>query len=214
MDQLAQGGLRFNNFHTTALCSPTRIALKSGPNHHTANAGSIMESSTAYPGNTGQIPNSVAPLTEMLRLNGYSTGAFGKWHETGAWETSVSGPFDRWPTHQSFDNRWRRESSPEAAQRCAFVRRALRATTAPVRMSGGREFSDDCGLSGWYCPLSERACGMRSIGHPDFQYTPWSPERRAAASKAARARAKATEAKSGAKIQRKKTAPRSKPKAP
>jgi arylsulfatase len=62
-----------------------------------------MESSTGFPGNTGQVPNSVAPLAEMLRLNGYSTGAFGKWHETAAWETSVSGPFDRWPTHQGFD---------------------------------------------------------------------------------------------------------------
>ncbi len=100
---MPQGGLRFNNFHTTALCSPTRVALKSGRNHHTANAGSIMETATAFPGNTGQIPNSVAPLAEMLRLNGYSTAAFGKWHETAAWETSVSGPFDRWPTHQGFD---------------------------------------------------------------------------------------------------------------
>ena len=103
LDQLAQGGLRYNNFHTTALCSPTRVALKSGRNHHTANTGSIMETSTAYPGNTGRIPNRVAPLAEMLRLNGYSTGAFGKWHETAAWETSVSGPFDRWPIHQGFD---------------------------------------------------------------------------------------------------------------
>ncbi|MET0378061.1 MAG: arylsulfatase, partial [Spongiibacteraceae bacterium] len=103
MDQLAQSGLRFNNFHTTALCSPTRNALKTGRNHHTTNTGSIMETATAFPGNTGQIPNSVAPLAEMLRLNGYSTGAFGKWHETAAWETSVSGPFDRWPTHQGFD---------------------------------------------------------------------------------------------------------------
>lgn len=103
LDELAAEGLRFNNFHTTALCSPSRVALKSGRNHHTANAGSIMETATAFPGNTGQIPNSVAPLAEMLRLNGYSTGAFGKWHETAAWETSVSGPFDRWPTHQGFD---------------------------------------------------------------------------------------------------------------
>jgi arylsulfatase A-like enzyme len=103
LDRLAQSGLRFNNFHTTALCSPTRVALKSGRNHHSANAGSIMETSTAFPGNTGQIPNSVAPLAEILRLNGYSTAAFGKWHETAAWETSVSGPFDRWPTHQGFD---------------------------------------------------------------------------------------------------------------
>lgn len=103
LDSLAKGGLTFNNFHTTALCSPTRMALKSGRNHHTANTGSIMESSTGFPGNTGQVPNRVAPLAEMLRLNGYSTGAFGKWHETAAWETSVSGPFDRWPTRQGFD---------------------------------------------------------------------------------------------------------------
>jgi len=103
LDRLAQSGLRYNNFHTTALCSPTRNALKTGRNHHTTNTGSIMETATAYPGNTGQIPNSVAPVAEMLRLNGYSTGAFGKWHETAAWETSVSGPYDRWPTHQGFD---------------------------------------------------------------------------------------------------------------
>ncbi|MDL1975525.1 MAG: arylsulfatase [Deltaproteobacteria bacterium] len=103
LDRLAAEGISYNNFHTTALCSPTRNALKTGRNHHTANTGSIMESSTGFPGNTGQIPNSVAPLAEMLRLNGYSTGAFGKWHETAAWETSVSGPFDRWPTHQGFD---------------------------------------------------------------------------------------------------------------
>lgn len=103
MERLASGGLRYNNFHTTALCSPSRMALKTGRNHHTANTGSIMETATAYPGNTGSLPNSVAPLAEMLRLNGYSTGAFGKWHETAAWETSVSGPFDRWPTHQGFD---------------------------------------------------------------------------------------------------------------
>jgi arylsulfatase len=103
LDQLAAAGLRYNNFHTTSLCSPTRAALKSGRNHHTANTGSIMETATGFPGNTGQVPNSVAPLAEMLRLNGYSTAAFGKWHETAAWETSVSGPFDRWPTHQGFD---------------------------------------------------------------------------------------------------------------
>ncbi len=103
LDKLASHGLRYNNFHTTALCSPTRNALKTGRNHHTTNTGSIMETATAFPGNTGQVPNSVAPLAEMLRLNGYSTGAFGKWHETAAWETSVSGPFDRWPTHSGFD---------------------------------------------------------------------------------------------------------------
>ncbi len=103
LDGLAQNGLRYNNFHTTALCSPTRAALKSGRNHHTVNMGFITEMATSFPGATGQIPNATAPLAEMLRLNGYSTGAFGKWHETAAWEVSVSGPFDRWPTHQGFD---------------------------------------------------------------------------------------------------------------
>jgi len=103
LDRLAQGGLRYNNFHTTALCSPTRQALKTGRNHHTGNTGSIMETATAFPGNTGVLPNSVASLAEMLRLNGYSTGAFGKWHETAPWEISVSGPMARWPTLQGFD---------------------------------------------------------------------------------------------------------------
>jgi arylsulfatase len=102
-DRLASGGLYYNNFHTTAVCSPTRAALKSGRNHHVCNMGGIIETGTAFPGNTGQIPASVAPLAEMLRLNGYSTAAFGKWHETAAWEASISGPLDRWPTHQGFD---------------------------------------------------------------------------------------------------------------
>jgi arylsulfatase A-like enzyme len=103
LQRLAQDGLRYNNFHTTALCSPTRAALKSGRNHHTVNMGFITEMGTGFPGATGQIPNATAPVAEMLRLNGYSTAAFGKWHETAAWETSVSGPYDRWPTHQGFD---------------------------------------------------------------------------------------------------------------
>ena len=103
LDSLAQQGLRYNNFHTTALCSPTRAALKAGRNHHTLNMAFITEMATGLPGATGQIPNATAPLAETLRLNGYATAAFGKWHETAAWETSVAGPFDRWPTHQGFD---------------------------------------------------------------------------------------------------------------
>ncbi len=103
LDKLAQQGLRYNNFHTTALCSPTRAALKAGRNHHTVNMGFITEMATSIPGSTGQIPNTTAPLAETLRLNGYSTAAFGKWHETASWEASVSGPFDRWPTRQGFD---------------------------------------------------------------------------------------------------------------
>lgn len=103
LQRLAENGLRYNQFHTTALCSPTRTALLTGRNHHTNNAGAIMELATAFPGNTGIRPQSVAPLAEMLRQNGYSTAAFGKYHETPPWEVSVSGPFDRWPTHSGFD---------------------------------------------------------------------------------------------------------------
>ena len=103
LDRLAADGLRYNQFHTTALCSPTRIALLSGRNHHSANAGSVMEVATAFPGNQGVRPKSVEYVAEMLRLNGYSTAAFGKWHETAPWEVSISGPHDRWPTRSGFD---------------------------------------------------------------------------------------------------------------
>jgi arylsulfatase len=103
VEQLANEGLRYNEFHTTSLCSPTRTALLTGRNHHINNMGSITETATAFPGNTGQRPNNVAPLAEMLRLNGYSTAAFGKSHETAAWELSPSGPTDRWPTRSGFD---------------------------------------------------------------------------------------------------------------
>ncbi len=103
LERLAKNGLKYNKFHTTALCSPSRVALLTGRNHHVCNMGSITETATAFPGNTGQRPNSVAPLAEMLRLNGYSTAAFGKSHETAAWEVSPSGPTDRWPTRSGFD---------------------------------------------------------------------------------------------------------------
>ena len=102
-DTLASGGLRYNQFHTTALCSPTRTALLTGRNHHTNNMGSITETATAFPGNTGVRPDSVAPLAEMLRLNGYSTSFFGKNHETATWEISPSGPTTRWPNRSGFD---------------------------------------------------------------------------------------------------------------
>jgi arylsulfatase len=102
-DRLAKNGLKYNNFHTNALSSPTRAALLTGRNHHTNNTGSVMETATAYPGNTGQRPESVAPLATMLRYNGYTTAAFGKNHETAAWEVSPSGPTDRWPTRNGFD---------------------------------------------------------------------------------------------------------------
>lgn len=101
--RLAAGGLRYNQFHSTALCSPTRQALKTGRNHHSCNQAKVTEVATSFPGATGQLPNDIASVAEVLRLNGYSTAAFGKWHETAVWEISPSGPFDRWPNHQGFD---------------------------------------------------------------------------------------------------------------
>jgi len=102
-DRLADNGLRFTRFHTTALCSPTRASLLSGRNHHQMNVGSVMEVATGFYGNQGIRPDNAKYVAETLRQNGYSTAAFGKWHETATWEVSVSGPFFRWPTNSGFD---------------------------------------------------------------------------------------------------------------
>lgn len=102
-DRLAAEGLRYNRFHTTALCSPSRIALLTGRNHHSCNMGTIAETATAFPGNTGLRPEDITPLAEILRLNGFNTAQFGKCHETASWEISPSGPFDRWPTGAGFE---------------------------------------------------------------------------------------------------------------
>jgi arylsulfatase A-like enzyme len=97
-ERLADGGLKLNRFHTTALCSPTRAALLSGRNHHTVGMGGITEIATSAPGYNSIRPNTCAPLAETLKLNGYSTAQFGKCHEVPVWETSPLGPFDSWPT--------------------------------------------------------------------------------------------------------------------
>jgi len=82
LERLAAGGLSYSRFHTTALCSPTRQALLTGRNHHSAEMGSVGEVATSMPGNTSVRPNTVSTVAEMLRLNGYSTSAFGKMHQT------------------------------------------------------------------------------------------------------------------------------------
>jgi arylsulfatase len=103
LDRLAAEGLRYNRFHTTALCSPTRAALLTGRNHHSAATGVITEAATGYDGYTCVLPRSCGTLPEVLRQNGYMTAMFGKNHNTPAWETSAAGPFDRWPDGQGFD---------------------------------------------------------------------------------------------------------------
>jgi arylsulfatase A-like enzyme len=97
-EKLAANGLKFNRFHTTALCSPTRQALLTGRNHHSAGMGGITEIATGAPGYSSVLPNTMSPLARTLKLNGYSTAQFGKCHEVPVWETSPAGPFDAWPT--------------------------------------------------------------------------------------------------------------------
>jgi arylsulfatase len=103
-ERLADDGLRYTRFHTTALCAPTRAALLTGRNHHSVGMGALTEVATAAPGYTSVRPNSKAPLAEILRLNGYSTAQFGKCHEVPVWQTSPMGPFDAWPTRSGFEH--------------------------------------------------------------------------------------------------------------
>ena len=103
-ERLATNGLKYNRFHTTALCSPTRQALLTGRNHHSVGMGGITEIATSAPGYNSIRPNTKAPLAETLRLNGYSTAQFGKCHEVPVWETSPMGPFNQWPTGSGFEH--------------------------------------------------------------------------------------------------------------
>jgi arylsulfatase A-like enzyme len=97
-ERLAAGGLKYNRFHTTALCSPTRQALLTGRNHHSAGMGGITEIASGSPGYSSVLPNTISPIARTLKLNGYATAQFGKCHEVPVWETSPAGPFDAWPT--------------------------------------------------------------------------------------------------------------------
>lgn len=103
MDKLAAQGLRYNRFHTTALCSPTRAALITGRNHHSATFAGITELATGYDGYTGVMPKSCGTVGEVLWQNGYSTAWIGKNHNTPPWETSAAGPFDRWANGLGFE---------------------------------------------------------------------------------------------------------------
>ncbi len=102
-DKLAAAGLRYNQFGVNAICSPTRASLLSGRNAHQVGFGMIAELPAAYPGYNTLWPKSAASVAEVLKDNGYSTAAFGKWHNTPPWQVSPAGPFDRWPTGLGFE---------------------------------------------------------------------------------------------------------------
>jgi len=103
MDALAEGGVRFNRFHVTSLCSPTRASFLTGRNHHAVGMGFLADIPLGYPGYTARIPKSAATLPRILRDAGYNTMAVGKWHLTPRFERSVAGPFDRWPLGLGFE---------------------------------------------------------------------------------------------------------------
>ena len=103
IDKLAAAGLRYTNFHTTALCSPTRAALLTGRNHHSVGMRGLANWSTGFPNCTGTVARSAGTLAEMLRPGGYSTFVVGKWHLTPMEDTSAAGPFDQWPLSRGFD---------------------------------------------------------------------------------------------------------------
>lgn len=103
LDRIADLGLRYNQFHTTALCSPTRAAMLTGRNHHSVHMGGITEIANSFPGYDSAIPPEAATMAQVLRMSGYATSVFGKWHLAPSWEQSPAGPFDRWPTGLGFD---------------------------------------------------------------------------------------------------------------
>jgi arylsulfatase A-like enzyme len=106
LDKLAAEGLRYNRFHVTALCSPTRAALLSGRNHHAVGFGSISELIGGWPGYSTNWPTSAASIAQILQANGYNTAAIGKWHLTPDAQQGPAGPFDRWPNALGFDYFW------------------------------------------------------------------------------------------------------------
>jgi arylsulfatase len=103
MDRICKGGIAYNRFHTTAMCSPTRASLLTGRNHHRVGNGQIAELANDWDGYSGHIPRSSALVAEVLKHYGYSTGAWGKWHNTPAEETTAAGPFENWPTGLGFE---------------------------------------------------------------------------------------------------------------
>jgi len=103
LDELAGKGVRFNTFHSTGICSPSRAAVLTGLNHHQVGFGTIAELSTGYPGYDSVWPLEASTVAEVLKQNGYSTAAWGKWHNTPDWETTPMGPFTRWPTGEGFE---------------------------------------------------------------------------------------------------------------
>jgi arylsulfatase len=142
IDRLAAGGLRYSSFHVTSLCSPTRASLLTGRNHHAVGMGFLTDIPIGFPGYNGRIPLDAPTLPKVLRANGYSAYAVGKWHLAPRWDQSASGPFDRWPLGLGFErfygflggdaNQW----TPELVSDNGFVE-------PPARPEDGYHLTED-----------------------------------------------------------------------
>lgn len=142
IDRLAAEGLRFQNFHTTALCSPSRAALLTGRNHHSVGVATIMERATGFPGYNGRIPKDAAMVPAVLREHGYATAAFGKWHLTPDEHLTPAGPFDRFPIAQGFD-RYYGFMGGETSQWEPDLWADNHRVQAPARPDDGYHLTDD-----------------------------------------------------------------------
>jgi arylsulfatase len=142
-DRLAEGGLRFTRFHTTAICSSTRAALLTGRNHHSVGMGHVTNLVTPPPGYDGRMPASAATIARILTANGYATGAFGKMHETPLHEVSPTGPFDRWPTHRGGFQRFYGFLGGEVSHYCPPLYDGTTPVEPPKSADEGYHLSED-----------------------------------------------------------------------
>jgi arylsulfatase len=142
LEKLANEGVRYNRFHTTAICSPTRAALLTGRNHHQVGFGNLQDFPAGYPGYDTIWKKETASVAEVLRQNGYSTAAFGKWHNTPRWEVTPAGPFDRWPTGLGFEYFYGFHGGSANQWEPALYRNTLR-VEAPAKPAQGYHLTTD-----------------------------------------------------------------------
>ena len=165
--RMADGGLRYNRFHVTALCSPTRAALLTGRNHHAVGFGSIGEFSSGFPGYSAFVPKDCAPFPQVLQENGYATAAFGKWHLTPDGQQGPAGPFDRWPNGWGFDYFWGFLGG-EAGQYDPVITE----NQTTIGVAGGQGRRATTSPTTWPTRRSSgcTACGRRTPDKPWFVY--------------------------------------------